>query len=86
MQLSGIVKLPRVPVADNVVRDEMPLYRESCGNILAKDAKKGTWRKKPDPLLYLLMLQTALEALYGHYEKVYESWQKDGISLFLQYS
>ena len=37
----GIVKLPRVPVADNVVRDEMPLYRQLWEHIGKKMPKKG---------------------------------------------
>lgn len=77
----GIVKLPRVPVADNVVRDEMPLYRQLWEHIGKKMPKKGRGESSADPLSLPPMLQTALEALYGHYEKVYESWQKEGISV-----
>ena len=77
----GIVKLPRVPVADNVVRDEMPLYRQLWEHIGKKMPKKGRGELSADPLSLPTMLQTALEALYGHYEKIYESWQKEGISV-----
>ncbi len=77
----GIVKLPRVPVADNVVRDEMPLYRQLWEHIGKKMPKMGRGESSADPLSLPPMLQTALEALYGHYEKVYESWQKEGISV-----
>ena len=33
-----------------------------------------------DPLSLPVTLQTALDALYGHYEKTFEEWQKAGIS------
>ena len=29
----GIVKLPRVPDADNIATDEMPVYRDLCTHI-----------------------------------------------------
>jgi len=77
----GIVKLPRVPVADNVTRDEMPLYRELWEHIGNKMPKKGRGEKSADPLALPPMLQTALEAIYGHYEKIYKLWQKEGISV-----
>ena len=32
-----------------------------------------------DPLSIPSKLKTALEALYGHYEKTYELWEKEGI-------
>ena len=43
----GIVKLPRVPVADNVQRDEMPIYRQFMGHIGKKMPKKDVGEKKP---------------------------------------
>ncbi len=36
----GIVKLPRVPVADNIAQD-VPRYRELWKNIKSKMPKKG---------------------------------------------
>lgn len=75
----GIIKLPRVPVSDNVVRNEMPLYRNLWEHIGTKMPKKGRGESSADPLSLPPMLQTALEALYGHYVKVYESWQKEGL-------
>ena len=77
----GIVKLPRVPVADNYIhRDEMPLFRNLWEHIRNDMPKKG--RKKGgklDPLKLPTKLQTALDALYGHYEETFELWQKEGI-------
>ncbi len=78
----GIVKLPRVPVADNIPGAEMPMYRNLWEHIRKKMPKKG--RGKADslnPLNLPPQLLTALEALYGHYAKTYELWQKERISV-----
>jgi type III restriction enzyme len=73
----GIVKLPRVPVADNIPGGEMPRFRELWKHIGSKMPKKGRGKsKKLDPLAIPTELQTALEALYGHYAKTYELWQQ----------
>ena len=37
----GIVKLPRVPVADNIPGDEMPMFRNLWEHIRTKMPKKG---------------------------------------------
>jgi type III restriction enzyme len=37
----GIVKLPRVPVADNISGDEMPMFRNLWENIRKQMPKKG---------------------------------------------
>ena len=37
----GIVKLPRVPVADNIPGNEMPMYRNLWEHIRDKMPKKG---------------------------------------------
>ncbi len=78
----GIVKLPRVPIADNIPGDEMPMFRNLWEHIGKKMPKKG--RGKGDSLSPLDLppqLQTALHALYGHYEKTFDLWQKEGISV-----
>jgi type III restriction enzyme len=76
----GIVKLPRVPVADNIPGQEMPMYRNLWEHIGPKMPKKGRGKAHTlDPLSLPPQLQTALEALYGHYEKTYEQWEKAGI-------
>ncbi len=78
---SGIVKLPRVPVADNIPGGEMPKYRALWENIRRDMPKKGRGKAggNLDPLSLPVQLQTALEALYGHYVKTYESWGEAGI-------
>ncbi|RIK54389.1 restriction endonuclease, partial [candidate division KSB1 bacterium] len=76
----GIVKLPRVPVADNIPGGDMPVYRNLWENIRNKMPKKG--RRKSallDPLDLPPQLQTALDALYGHYEKTFYLWKESGI-------
>ncbi len=77
----GIVKLPRVPVSDNVKRDDMPIYRNLWDHIGKNMPKKGRGEEKADPDKLPLELKTALDALYGHYKKVFESWKKEGISV-----
>src|SRR6266568_8594217 len=63
---SGIVKLPRVPVADNIPGNEMPMYRNLWQHIRTDMPKKGRGKgTELDPLKLPPPLQTALEALYG---------------------
>ena len=78
----GIVKLPRVPVAENIPGDEMPMYRNLWENIRAKMPKKGRHQGgELDPLSLPPTLQTAIEALYGHYEKTFKLWEERGIKV-----
>ncbi|XQA78203.1 BPTD_3080 family restriction endonuclease [Xanthomonas sacchari] len=78
----GIVKLPRVPVADNIPGAEMPIYRELWKHIGKKMPKKGRGKNAQlDPLAIPVELQTALEALYGHYVKTYDAWKQAGIKV-----
>ena len=77
---SGIVKLPRVPVADNIPGGDMPKFRNLWEHISKKMPKKGRGKASTlDPLSIPVELQTALEALYGHYEKTYNLWQQSGV-------
>ena len=78
----GIVKLPRVPVADNIPGEDMPKFRNLWEHIGKKMPKKGRGKGKTlDPLSIPVELQTALEALYGHYAKTYDLWQQAGIKV-----
>ena len=73
----GIVKLPRVPVADNIPGEEMPKFRNLWEHIGPRMPKKGRGKGKVlDPLSLPTELQTALDAIYGHYEKTYNLWQQ----------
>ena len=74
---SGIVKLPRVPVADNIPGADMPIFRNLWDHIGKKMPKKG--RQVRDPLALPDQLKTALHALYKHYEETFEAWRKAGI-------
>jgi type III restriction enzyme len=78
----GIVKLPRVPVADNLPGRDMPIYRELWAHIGKEMPKKGRGKSgELDPLKLPNELQTALYALYGHYDKTYAEWKKASIDV-----
>ena len=78
----GIVKLPRVPVADNIPGGDMPKFRNLWEHIRKDMPKKGRGKASNlDPLKIPLTLQTALEALYGHYEKTFALWHEAGIGV-----
>ena len=78
---SGIVKLPRVPVVDNVPTNEIPMYRILWEHIGKKMPKGRGGGSQLDPLSLPTELQTALEALYGHYEKTFRLWETAGIGV-----
>lgn len=78
----GIVKLPRVPVADNIPGNEMPMFRNLWEHIRSKMPKSGRGKGASlDPQSLPPQLQTALEALYGHYEKTFNLWAAKGIKV-----
>ena len=61
----GIVKLPRVPVADNIPGEEVPVFRNLWEHIRTRMPKKGRGKSGAlDPLSLLVELQTALEAQF----------------------
>jgi type III restriction enzyme len=72
----GIVKLPRVPVADNIPGEEMPVFRNLWEHIRKDMPKKGRGTSGDSTPQAALALQTALLALYGHYEKTYKLWEE----------
>lgn len=79
----GIVKLPRVPIADNIPGGDTPQYRNLWETIGKKMPKKGLLKggRPVDPHSIPIQLQTALEALYGHYEKVFALWEEKDIGV-----
>lgn len=78
----GIVKLPRVPVAENIPNQDVPMYRNLWKHIGKKMPKKGRSTSEAlDPHKIPALLQTALEALHGHYKKTFEVWQSAGIKV-----
>ena len=78
----GIVKLPRVPIAENIPGEELPVYRNLWEHIRKDMPKKGRGTgDELDPLKLPTRLQTALEALYGHYEQTFKLWADKGIKV-----
>ena len=78
----GIVKLPRVPVADNIPGGDTPRFRNLWEYIRARMPRKGRGKAKSlDPLSLPVELQTALEALYGHYRKTFDLWEQAGLTV-----
>ena len=78
----GIVKLPRVPVSDNITGADAPKFRNLRDHIGKRMPKKGVRNAgKLDPLALPTELYTALEALYGHYAKIFDSWQTAGFDV-----
>lgn len=78
----GIVKLPRVPVADNIPGGDTPKFRNLWDHIGKKLPKKGRSAGKAlDPLSLPAELLSALDALYGHYEKTFHLWEEEGIGV-----
>jgi len=78
----GIVKLPRVPVSDNAVNANMPVFRDLWNNIGGKMPKKGAAKSgELDPRAIPNELQTALYALYSHYEGEFDEWKRAGIAV-----
>jgi type III restriction enzyme len=78
----GIVKLPRVPVADNIPGGDMPKFRNLWDHIGSKMPRKGRGKAAGlDPLKIPTMLETALDALYGHYVKTFEAWKEEAIDV-----
>ena len=71
----GIVKLPRVPVADNLALADEPVYRN-----LWEHVGKELLRTK-NPLDLPPMLMTALHALYSNYEEHYRAWEAEGVGI-----
>ena len=73
----GIVKLPRVPVADNITKEAMPIFRDLWEHIGKAMPKKG--KTVGDPLAIPDTLKTALHALYKNYEETFTLWEREGI-------
>jgi type III restriction enzyme len=65
----GIVKLPRIPVADNLAVADDPVYRKLWDHV-GKDVLRAK-----NALDLPAMLQTALYALYSNYESYYREWE-----------
>ena len=75
---AGIVKVPRVPVADDSMTGAQPTYRDLWLRIREHLPRKGrkTERVGGEPKLPV-ELQGALISLYGNYEKYYRLWENN---------
>jgi type III restriction enzyme len=75
---SGIVKVPRVPVADDSMIGEQPTYRDLWLHIRDELPKKGrkTQELSGEPVLPV-ELEGALQSLYSNYEKYYRQWERN---------
>ena len=81
----GIVKLPRIPVADDVTSENVPVFRDlwqhigkdlpKKGRIQGGSRKSGEAGELPEKLL------SALRALYDHYNKEFDQWKRAGIKV-----
>jgi type III restriction enzyme len=75
---SGIVKVPRVPVADDNMMHDAPMYRDIWPLIREHLPKKGrgTDAITGEPKLPI-ELEGALQSLYSNYEKYYRRWEQN---------
>ena len=74
---SGVVKIPRVPVADDQMRGDMPTYRNLWERVRDHLPRKGRRKAKleGEPKLPA-ELEGALHSLYSNYENDYRIWEK----------
>jgi type III restriction enzyme len=75
---SGIVKVPRVPVVDDNMLHDAPVYRDIWPLIRQHLPKKGrgTDAVTGEPNLPV-QLEGALQSLYSNYEKYYRRWEQN---------
>ncbi|MFC1987756.1 BPTD_3080 family restriction endonuclease [Chloroflexota bacterium] len=75
----GIVKVPRVPISDDTMQGDMPVYRDIWLRIrdhLPKKERKVKDAATGEPTLPK-ELEGALNSLYGNYEKYYHQWEQN---------
>ena len=75
---AGIVKVPRVPVADDSMTGDQPTYRDLWLRIREDLPRKGrkTEALGGEPKLPAI-LEGALHSLYSNYEKYYRLWEQN---------
>ncbi|MCX5513007.1 restriction endonuclease [Kaistia algarum] len=78
---SGIVKLPRVPVSDNLVRSDTVVYRDLWKQIGKDLPKTAAGAAKLSAFDLPPMLRTALTTLYSHYEGEFDRWERASIAV-----
>lgn len=77
----GIVKVPRVPVADDSMTGDQPTYRDLWLRIREELPKKGrkTDAVSGEPKLPKV-LEAALQSLYSNYQKYYRQWEQASLT------
>lgn len=82
---SGLVKIPRVPVASNTGRaipEYFSLWRWINEKLKTSDpASAGTGRRKPKPEAILREADGALQQLAGLWKTTYDQFQSDGLPI-----
>tara|TARA_B100000965_G_C19599930_1_gene762000 strand:- start:2735 stop:5755 length:3021 start_codon:yes stop_codon:yes gene_type:complete len=76
---SGIVKIPRVPVKDDAsdqTEENKPKYRDIWKEI-SKQLPKGGKQDLPENPNLPPLLESAILALYSHYEESFNEWEKN---------
>src|SRR6185369_4549610 len=75
---SGIVKVPRVPVASNQMIGDLPMYRNLWAHLRDALPKKGRGTDAlAGPPQIPKELEGALRSLFSHYQKKFQEWEKD---------
>lgn len=81
----GIVKLPRIPVADDTGPGSAPTFRNLWDHIGKDMPKKGRIqggsRKGGEAEELPEVLRSALLALYDHYAKEFDAWKRAGVKV-----
>jgi type III restriction enzyme len=74
---SGIVKIPRVPVADSSMSGDLPTFRDLWVRIREGLPKRGRSSEQGGTPNLPRELEAALLALYAHYEQSYRDWEAE---------
>lgn len=79
----GIVKLPRVPVAQNLTSEDSVVYRNLWEHVKKDMPKKSRSKNEGllDPAALPTKLLSAIDALYGQYEETFNRWQEAGMKM-----
>ena len=79
----GIVKVPRVPVSDDRMRGDLPMYRHIWSQVREALPKKGR-RSQESRAAFAdhafqvpRELEGALRSLYNNYEERFKEWERD---------
>jgi type III restriction enzyme len=79
---SGIVKVPRVPVADDSMVGELPRYRDLWTHVRDALPRKGlrdTTLEESDTRILPKELEGALQSLYADYSRAFNDWGQAGM-------